>query len=323
MERGKVGSEGSRCVLCGGALVLVLDDVLDTRFGVPGRFSIRRCRSCGLEQTLPRPSLPDLIQLYEAHYNFGEVTGGAYRGLRRLLYSPSLYRLWLAIDGDISFHARRGSGRLLDIGCNEGRGLPMYVLGGFEVEGLEPNRRAAAAAAASGFVVHAVDLLDFEAERPYDVAVLSNVLEHFLEPKAALRAVHRLLRPGGEVWISCPNNASWLRHFAGPAWINWHVPFHIVHFSRTTLRRALEETGFEIVEQRQITPALWVAQTLLAYVFARPGETTRALRNPVLVALLMGIARFQLFLLLWLGNRRGVGDCLLTVARKVAPSCES
>ncbi len=316
-------STASRCVLCGGELDRVLDDVVDTRFGAPGRFSIHRCRSCRLEQTLPRPALPDLLELYERHYNFGEVTGGAYRGLRRLLHSPVLYRLWLAIDGDISFHARRGRGRLLDIGCNEGRGLPMYAGSGFEVEGLEPNRRAAEAAREGRFVVHAVDLLDFEASQPYDVAVFSNVLEHFLDPKAALRAAHRLLGPGGEVWISCPNNASWLRHFAGPAWINWHVPFHIVHFSQATLRRALEETGFEIVSQRQITPALWVAQTLLAYIFARPGETTRALRNPVLVALLMGIARFQLFLLLWLGNRRGVGDCLLTVARKAGPPCES
>jgi len=306
-----------RCLLCGSELGLVLDGLADTRFGVPGRFSIHRCRVCGLEQTLPRPSLPELIALYEKHYNFSEVTGGAYRGLRRLLHAPALYSLWLAIDGDISFHGRRGSGRLLDIGCNEGRGLAIYARNGFEVEGLEPSRTAAAAARARGFVVHAVDLLEFDAPQPYDIAVLSNVLEHFLDPKAALGAVNRLLKPGGEVWISCPHNGSWLRHFAGPAWVNWHVPFHIVHFSPFTLGRALEETGFRVVSQRQITPALWVAQTLLTYIFAKPGETTRALRNPILVALLMMIARFQLFPLLWWGNRRAVGDCLLVVGRKV------
>lgn len=311
MDEGK-----EKCLLCGGDLAVVLERVEDTRFGVPGVFSIHRCAACGLEQTLPRPSQAELIRLYEKHYNFGAATGRAYYGLRRLFHAPLFYRPWLAIDGDISFHARRGRGRLLDIGCNEGRGLEIYRRNGFAVEGLEANPAAAAVARARGFTVHVADLADFRPAEPYDVAILSNVLEHFLDPRAALLEVHRLLAPGGEVWVSCPNADSWLRRFAGPAWINWHVPFHIVHFSRATLRRLLGETGFAPRQERQATPALWVAMTIIAYIFARPGETTRALRNPALVALLMGIARFQLFPLLWLANRRGAGDCLVAVARR-------
>ena len=46
----------------------------------------------------------------------------------------------------------------------------------------------------------------------YDVAVLSNVLEHALDPAVMLCDVARILKPGGEVWISCPNAASWLRN---------------------------------------------------------------------------------------------------------------
>ncbi len=50
----------ARCLLCGGALHPVLDGVEDTRFGVPGRFDIAGCASCGLEQTLPRPTPDEL-----------------------------------------------------------------------------------------------------------------------------------------------------------------------------------------------------------------------------------------------------------------------
>ena len=66
------------CVLCGGTLEPVLDDVTDTRFGVPGRFTIARCARCGLEQTLPRPSQAALIELYRNHYNFTGTTGRSY-----------------------------------------------------------------------------------------------------------------------------------------------------------------------------------------------------------------------------------------------------
>ena len=71
------------CVLCGGTLAPVLDNVTDTRFGVPGRFAIARCTRCGLEQTLPRPSQAALIELYRNHYNFTSTTGRSYLKIGR------------------------------------------------------------------------------------------------------------------------------------------------------------------------------------------------------------------------------------------------
>ena len=308
--------DASRCLLCGSELVPVLADVFDTRFGLPGLYDVHRCRRCTLEHTLPRPSQGELNRLYEDHYNFAEVTGRSYHGLRRLLHSPLVYRLWLALDGDVSFHARHGRGRLLDVGCNEGRGLAFYRANGFEAEGLELNSVAAAAGRARGFTIYEEPLETFQPPEPYDVIVMSNVLEHFLDIRQALSDVGRLLRAKGEVWISLPNNRSWLRQRFGRAWINWHAPFHIVHFSPKTLARALQDSGFEIRKMKQITPALWVAQTIIARLKARPGKVTAALRDPRLVVPLIVLARGFLFPFLWLNNRLGAGDCLVVVARK-------
>src|SRR5258707_11452118 len=123
------------CLACGGTLDPVLDDVFDTRFGVDRAFCIARCRFCGLEQTLPRPSPAELGVLYEAHYNFGGESGTAYTGLRARFLNSGVYRLWLALDGDISFHARPGRGRPIDIGCNEGRGPTPYARSRFPAGG--------------------------------------------------------------------------------------------------------------------------------------------------------------------------------------------
>lgn len=301
------------CLLCGGATRPSLTPVRDTRFASPGEWTILRCGTCGLEQTTPRPTGPELKQLYETYYNYGGESGTAYTGWREKLLMSPLYRGFLRIDGDVSFHTESGSGRLLDVGCNEGRGLVLYRSNGFKPEGLELNSRAAEVARRRGFMVYESDIEALQPSLPFERVVLSNVLEHALDPKKMLAAIRRLLVPGGEVWISLPNGRSALRTLFGRNWINWHVPFHIVHFDRDTLGRTLAESGFEVVEERQMTPALWVALSVIAALF--PGKP-RMQRQPLLVLMLMGLARLLLFPALWAMNRAGTGDCLVVKARR-------
>jgi len=308
--------EKNGCLLCGSELEMTLTGLTDNRLGTLGSYEIRRCVHCGFEQTFPVPTQTELTDLYETHYNFGGERGTLYTKLRERFLLSFLNRVWTWLDGDLAFHRRRGAGRLLDIGCNEGRGLRIYEGNGFRTEGLELNGNAAAVAREAGFKVYTCLLEQFHPERPYDVAVLSNVLEHSLDPRQMLRDVNRVLKGGGEIWISCPNSESWLRRVFGRSWVNWHVPFHISHFSTATLRQLLVETGFMRVEIRQITPALWVAQSAIVSLFARHGRKTQRLRSVFWTLLLMMFVRFALFPALWLGNRFGHGDCLLAVASK-------
>jgi 2-polyprenyl-3-methyl-5-hydroxy-6-metoxy-1,4-benzoquinol methylase len=305
------------CLLCHSELELSMADLKDTRFGTKDSYDIYRCTECGLEQTRPLPALPTLKKLYQSHYNFGGESGTLYTRLREQFIFSSLYNLWTLLDGDTAFHLRVGTGRMLDIGCNEGRGLRIYARNGFEVEGLELNENAAAVAKRTGFAVHTCLLSELDSESVYDVAVLSNVLEHSINPLAMLHDVRRILAPGGQVWISCPNSRSWLRVLFGRAWINWHVPFHISHFSPETLTRVLADAGYERIEIQQITPALWVAQSLIAKVLGRDNKENRHLRSPFLIPFLLLVCRFVLFPVLYFGNRVGRGDCLLAVATKV------
>jgi 2-polyprenyl-3-methyl-5-hydroxy-6-metoxy-1,4-benzoquinol methylase len=304
------------CLFCGAGLELVVDDVTDTRFGLPSSYEIHRCVRCGLEQTVPLPSFAELKELYETHYNFGGERDTLYTRLRERFLFSFAYRLWTKLDGDGSFHQVRGTGRLLDIGCNEGRGLRIYARNGFNAEGLELNAAAAAVARQAGFNVSTCLLEDFAPPTTYDVAVLSNVLEHSLNPRRMLRDIHRILASGGQVWIACPNSVSWLRTVFGRSWINWHLPFHISHFSPSTLRQLLADTGYTQVKMRQITPAVWVSQSFIARLFARKGNKNSLLRNPFWVALFALFSRFICFPALWVGNRSGRGDCLLVVATK-------
>ncbi len=304
------------CLLCGGTLIQTETQLFDTRFGIDGLYGFARCQTCGLEQIQPRPDSAQLKNLYESHYNFGGEKDTLYTKVRERFLNSIFYQWWCHLDGDISFHTPVGTGRLLDFGCNEGRGLKIYSRHGFQAEGLELNETAAEVARRAGFTVESVDLCHFHPRALYDVVVLSNVLEHALNPVDMLKDVARLLKPGGQVWISCPNSKSWLRKTFGASWINWHIPFHISQFSTITLSNVLTQAGFKTVESKRITPALWVTSSLIAALFAKRGRVTRELRNPALAFCLLAVSRFLFFPALWLGNRLGRGDCHLLLAVK-------
>jgi SAM-dependent methyltransferase len=304
------------CIVCEGSLTEKVVNTFDTRFGIDGKYDVWRCSKCCLEQMYPVPAPADLKNLYESHYNFGGEKGTAYTRLREWFFSSFLYRAWVRIDGDLSFHVRKGAGRLIDIGCNEGRGLNIYARNGFQVEGLELNQAAAAQARNRGFIVHQLPVEDFTPAAPYDVAVVSNVLEHAVNPRQMLLQVNRILAAKGQIWISCPNSQSWLRSVFGKYWINWHLPFHISHFSSQSITNLLEQTGFTAIEISQVTPAAWVASSIIVSLFSKEGHPTRELRNPILFAPLVVAVRLFVFPVLWLKNRAGQGDCFLITAVK-------
>lgn len=53
---------------------------------------------------------------------------------------------------------------------------------------------------------HLCDVVDIPVgDGTYDLVWCSQVLEHVREPERALREFHRILRPGGEVWLTAPS----------------------------------------------------------------------------------------------------------------------
>jgi SAM-dependent methyltransferase len=305
------------CLDCGGSLEELLNELFDTRYGIDGTYDIRRCVECGLEQIYPLPEPKELRDLYRDHYNFGGEKKTLYTNMRGYFLDSFLYRLWMWSDGDVSFHSRKGRGRLLDIGCNEGRSLKIFARNGFEVTGLELSEEAATVARADGFTVQTCDIGELQPPALYDVVVLSNVLEHSLAPGQMLRDAARVLKPGGEIWISCPNSRSWQRSLFSRSWINWHVPFHISHFSSDLLDRLLRNAGCTPVKVRQVSPGAWLASSLIVLAFFRRGKPTRELRNPLLFPLTTIAAKILLFPLLSMANSAGRGDALVIAAKKI------
>lgn len=69
----------------------------------------------------------------------------------------------------------------------------------------------------------------------YDLVLLTQVLEHVQEPMAVLRELHRVLKPGGALWLSAP--LFFPEH---------EIPHDYFRFTQYGLRYLLEHAGFSV-----------------------------------------------------------------------------
>lgn len=202
-----------------------------------------RCPGCGLVHVDPLPAPEEARRLYGESYYRDPVRGYLdYEADEAAFRREFRRRLRLLIRV-------RPRGRLLEVGCATGGFLAEAARAGYEAEGIEPDAAVAATAAArSGRPVRAgtIEEVDLPAAS-FDVAVLFEVVEHLVDPVAALRRVARALRPGGLLAVSVPDYGSLWARLSGSRWPMITPWEHLHYFTRGTLAATLAAAGFDRV----------------------------------------------------------------------------
>jgi SAM-dependent methyltransferase len=192
------------------------------------------------------PRLREIIDRQKEFYEgiachsggFEELVAKEYSGRRRR-------KLRAEATQYLRYHT---TGHILDIGCGVGGFLRAASEQGWEhPEGIEIAPQAA------GYVgrfftvqTKPIEEVHYQANR-FDVVRLNNVIEHLSSPKAVVRAVHRILRPGGLFAFSTPNFDSLSVAIWGRDWPYFGGEDHIYLFGPKTLTRLLEDNGFHAI----------------------------------------------------------------------------
>lgn len=209
-------------------------------------FKVVKCRNCGLVYTNPQPE----GGLIEEHYQEEYYKEWMEKQMERRI------PMWEKRLKEIMEY--RNNGNLLDIGCGIGTFLRLAKKEGFEISGTEISEYA------SRYVKENLSIdvfrgnieeLDFPSDS-FDVLTMWHTLEHLPNPKAALAAVHRILKRDGLLVIATPNLNNFitrvlyllakrkkLKLFSSQA-----KELHLYHFSVHTLTSMLNETGFRIIK---------------------------------------------------------------------------
>lgn len=301
----------SRCPVCDNTQRSVLHAGLtDLVFrAAPGQWTLYQCAVCRSAYLDPRPT-PDTISLaYTTYYTHDSEEHPTIRRIGRVRtwlhdalngYMNARYGLarkpatavgrWLipliptlraAADVECRhlLPPQTGPGRLLDVGCGNGRFVQLAHEMGWHAEGIDFDEQAVATGHKRHLRVRhgGIELL-VNAQETYDVITLSHVIEHVHDPKGLLQKLHELLKPGGTLWIETPNLDSLGHRRYGANWRGLEPPRHLVLFNQGSLRRVLRDTGFQSVSQHWRGLVLY-SVFAASEAIARNSEVTKASRQ--------------------------------------------
>ncbi len=238
--------ENPDCILCGSSeKKLLFSKFSDKR----ERFTLVKCRHCGLQFISPRPTEEGMKARYQSGY-FTERTDRGYNNYFSEATMKEITRVLELNLRDLRFfefeHSLPPPRRYLDIGCAAGYSVLFMRERGWDAYGID----VAADCIRFGKTNRGLNLLegDFlaaEFPEPFHCITLWATIEHLHRPDLVLQKIHRDLYPGGMVFLSTCRAGGFM-YLHGKNWRYYNFPEHLYFFSYRQIRRLLRNTGFAI-----------------------------------------------------------------------------
>ncbi|MBY0314992.1 MAG: methyltransferase domain-containing protein [Bdellovibrionales bacterium] len=145
-------------------------------------------------------------------------------------------------------------GHLLDFGAGRGDFLKLLMAQSdlkFELHGIDLMQNHIDGV--SWYVQDLNNKLKLESQQ-FDVVTCVEVIEHMENPRHIVRDIYNILKPGGYLILTTPNNESWRAmisyvirgHFV--SFTDSSYPAHITSLNRLDLERIFHEVGFTSVD---------------------------------------------------------------------------
>lgn len=141
------------------------------------------------------------------------------------------------------------SGKILDVGIGTGLFLRLAKKHGWQTFGVDASNYAYNRVRKYGHKLFKGDLEDVDFENNlFDAINMRHVIEHIPDPKKALIKAYKILKPGGIICIATPDSFGFHAKIFGKDWPHLSLPYHLHFFSKNSLSKLVEDSGFEVLQ---------------------------------------------------------------------------
>ncbi len=212
---------------------------------------IFKCGHCSVEFMNPVYSDEYLADYYSKYYEGADNSlqeQSALEGQRRNN----------AVKMDILAKFIEKPGNLFDFGCGNGNFLEYTKKLGWQGEGYDVDCAAMKPVADRlGTKIYCGDFIETDVpEASFDLVHAHHVVEHLKDPVRDIKKLHKLIKPGGYLYVAVPNingYSSRLKFFLEKIGLRkknigkyYDTDHHIFYYSPKSLHHLLESNGFKV-----------------------------------------------------------------------------
>ncbi|EKD56836.1 MAG: methyltransferase type 12 [uncultured bacterium] len=244
-----------QCPYCCSVNFHILYQAPDRYGGKPGIFYLSRCSNCGLAFQNPRIKQEYIHEYYSDTLSYYQTKSEVSISTLKKVVSYTVDNFFNIIQYSRSKKINLipkfvKNGKLLEIGCSNGKQLEYFKTLGWDVCGIEMNKKAAAYAKN----VRKLNVNNFTIENAnypnstFDTIIMGMVIEHIYDPFELLKKIANWLKPGGKLLFSTPNFNSFEFRIFKKYTYALHLPNHIYIFNKKILKELLKKNSFKNIQ---------------------------------------------------------------------------
>jgi len=145
--------------------------------------------------------------------------------------------------------------RILDMGCGFGVFLGLCDKLHFKTYGVDISKYSMEKAkkfTAGNLLISDSHRLPFKS-LSFNVVTMFDMIEHLKSPYEALKEANRILKLDGLLVITTPNLESLSKLIQGRRWLAYQDATHLFLFTKYTLKKLVEKTGFKIARLETVS----------------------------------------------------------------------